>query len=108
MRQLKAIAERFPIRGQFAIARGARTESHVVTATIVADGLQGRGECVPYARYGESIESVLAQIEGVRDAVQAGAGRLELASLLPAGAARNALDCALLDMQANRNGRRAW
>ncbi len=108
MRQLKAIAERFPIRGQFAIARGARTESHVVTATIVADGLQGRGECVPYARYGESIESVLAQIEGVRDAVQAGAGRLELASLLPAGAARNALDCALWDMQAKRTGRRAW
>jgi L-alanine-DL-glutamate epimerase-like enolase superfamily enzyme len=108
MRQLKAIAERFPIRGQFAIARGARTESHVVTATIVADGLQGRGECVPYARYGESIESVLAQIKGVRDAVQAGAGRLELASLLPAGAARNALDCALWDMQAKRTGRRAW
>ncbi len=108
MRQLTAIAERFPIRGQFAIARGARTESHVVTAMIVADGLQGRGECVPYARYGESVESVLAQIESVRDAIQAGAGRQELASLLPAGAARNALDCALWDMQAKRTGRRAW
>jgi L-Ala-D/L-Glu epimerase len=70
MRQLTAEAESFPIRGRFAIARGARTETQVVTVTLTQDAARGWGECVPYPRYGESIESVLVQIEGMREAVE--------------------------------------
>lgn len=94
--------ERFPLAGAFVISRGAKTEAIVVTATIAADGISGRGECVPYARYGESVDSVVAQIESVRPAIEAGADRLQLQKLLPAGAARNALDCALWDFDAKR------
>jgi len=108
MRHLSAAAERFAIRGQFAIARGARTESLVVTVTLTQGQARGQGECVPYARYDESIDSVLAQIESVREPILAGCGRAELAQLLPAGAARNALDCALWDLEAKLTGRRAW
>ena len=108
MRKLSAAAESFPIRGQFAIARGARTESLVVAVTLTQGPARGRGECVPYPRYDESADSVLAQIESVREAMEAGCGRGELAALLPAGAARNALDCALWDLQAKVCGRRAW
>lgn len=108
MRQLTAEAESFPIRGRFAIARGARTETQVVTVTLSQDAARGRGECVPYPRYGESIESVLAQIEGVRAAMERGCSRAELADLMPAGAARNALDCALWDLEAKLAGRRVW
>ena len=96
--------ERFPLSGAFVISRGAKTEAIVVTATIAADGISGRGECVPYARYGESVDSVVAQIESVRPAIEAGADRLQLQKLLPAGAARNALDCALWDFDAKRQG----
>ncbi|MCA8929793.1 MAG: L-Ala-D/L-Glu epimerase [Alphaproteobacteria bacterium] len=108
MRQLTAAAECFPIRGRFAIARGARTESRVVTVTLTEGAATGRGECVPYARYGESLESVLSQIETVRDAVEQGGSWEALAGLLPAGAARNALDCALWDLEAKQAGKRAW
>lgn len=108
MRRLTAAGECFPIRGQFAIARGARTESHVVTVTIHQGSVAGRGECVPYPRYGESIDSVLAQIETVRAAMEGGCSRQDLLSLIPAGAARNALDCALWDLEAKLTGRRAW
>ena len=108
MRQLRAEAESFPIRGQFAIARGSRTESLVVTVTLSQGQALGRGECVPYARYDETTDSVLAQIDNVRAAMEAGCGRGELATLLPAGAARNALDCALWDLEAKLTGRRAW
>jgi L-alanine-DL-glutamate epimerase-like enolase superfamily enzyme len=108
MRQLTAAAESFPIRGRFAIARGARTESLVVTATISQGGVRGWGECVPYPRYGESVDSVLAQIEGMREAVEAGCGRGGLMERMPAGAARNALDAALWDLEAKLTGRRAW
>ena len=76
-RSLRAVREVFPIRGVFRISRGARTESVVVTATISEDGARGRGECVPYPRYGESVDSVLAQIEGARGAIEAGAGRAD-------------------------------
>jgi L-alanine-DL-glutamate epimerase-like enolase superfamily enzyme len=107
-RTLEARAERWPIAGAFVIARGAKTEAEVVVAEIAADAARGRGEAVPYARYGESVESVLDQIEGVRERIAAGAGRAELQGLLPPGAARNALDCALWDLEAKAAGVRAW
>ena len=98
----------FPIAGRFAISRGARTEAHVVVAEIAGEGYAGRGECVPYARYGESVESVVEQIEDARAALEAGAGRADLYGLLPAGAARNAVDCALWDLEARQAGVRVW
>ncbi|HYP56713.1 MAG TPA: N-acetyl-D-Glu racemase DgcA [Beijerinckia sp.] len=102
MARLSLSVERFPIAGKFVISRGAKTEAVVVVATIEADGFSGRGECVPYARYGESIESITAQIEAVRATIEDRADRALLQSLLPAGAARNALDCALWDLDAKR------
>ncbi len=98
----------FPIRGVFRISRGARTESRVVTATLTHGPFRGRGECVPYARYGETVESVRDQIASVAGAIAAGADRQGLQALLPPGAARNAVDCAFWDLEAKRAGRRAW
>lgn len=108
MRQLAVEIDRFPLAARFVISRGAKTEAVVVTATIAEGEFRGRGECVPYARYGESIESVLAQIEAARAAIESGADRDILQSLLPAGAARNALDCALWDLEAKTTGTRAY
>jgi L-alanine-DL-glutamate epimerase-like enolase superfamily enzyme len=107
-RRLQARAERWPIAGRFVIARGAKTEAEVVVAELVAGAHCGRGEAVPYARYGETTEGVLQQIEAARDALEAGAERGVLQDLLPAGAARNALDCALWDLEAKQAGARAW
>jgi L-alanine-DL-glutamate epimerase-like enolase superfamily enzyme len=104
MRNLHLAVERFPIAGKFAISRGAKTEAVVVVATIEAAGARGRGECTPYARYGETVESVRAQIESVRAAIEAGVDRECLQTLLPPGAARNALDCALWDLAAKSSG----
>ena len=98
----------YRIRGTFTISRGSRTHANVVVAAV-SDGVHtGRGECVPYARYGEDVDGVAAAIEGVAPALAAGAGRGELQSLMPPGAARNAVDCALWDLEAKRAGRRAW
>lgn len=104
MARLSLAIERWPIAGTFVIARGAKTQAVVVVATITQGAFCGRGECVPYARYGESPEGVLATIESVRHEIEAGADRLQLQHLLPAGAARNALDCALWDLEAKRTG----
>jgi L-alanine-DL-glutamate epimerase-like enolase superfamily enzyme len=100
--------ERFPIAGRFVISRGSKTEAVVVTASLRDGAHEGRGECVPYARYAESPESVVAAIESVRGQIEAGADRFALAALLPAGAARNALDCALWDLEAKRSGTPAY
>lgn len=100
--------ESFAIRGTFTISRGSRTQSEVITVEIGLGDTTGRGECVPYARYGESMDSVVAQIESVRDELSAGADRSDLQSLLPAGAARNAVDCALFDLEAKQAGQPAW
>ncbi|MGQ4273092.1 N-acetyl-D-Glu racemase DgcA [Terrihabitans sp. B22-R8] len=108
MRSVDVDVENWPIAGRFTIARGSRTEAVVVVATIRDESFAGRGECVPYARYGESVESVTAAIQSVAGAIEAGAGREELQTLLPAGAARNALDCALWDLEAKRSGQPAW
>lgn len=102
-------AESFPIRGTFRISRGAKTEAQVLVAELRdADGRVGRGECVPYGRYGESIDSVTAAMETTRDLFARGMDRRRLLYALPAGAARNALDCALWDLAAKRAGRPAW
>ncbi len=99
--------ERWPIAGRFAIARGARTEAVVVVATIADGDLIGRGECVPYPRYGETVELVTAAISAAGGAIAAGMDRAGLAAGMPPGAARNALDCALWDIEAKAAGRRA-
>jgi L-alanine-DL-glutamate epimerase-like enolase superfamily enzyme len=108
MFRLTAREERWPIAGAFVIARGSKTEAHVIVAEIVDGPYVGRGEATPYPRYGESVASSLSEIESVRDAMEAGADRLALQALLPPGAARNALDCALWDLEAKRAGVRAW
>jgi L-alanine-DL-glutamate epimerase-like enolase superfamily enzyme len=108
VRTLTAHDERWPLGAAFVISRGAKTESHVVVAEIGQGPHRGRGECVPYTRYGETVEGVIGQIVGLRARVEAGLGRGELQDLLPAGAARNAVDCALWDLEAKRAGVRAW
>jgi L-alanine-DL-glutamate epimerase-like enolase superfamily enzyme len=105
--RLSVRVERWPIRGAFTIARGSKREAVVVVAEIGDGARTGRGECVPYARYGESVEGVVEAIESTRKALEDGLDRKALASLLPPGAARNALDCALWDLEAKRAGQRA-
>lgn len=107
-RRLTVAIERFPIAGAFTISRGSRTEAAVVVARVADEaGFAGQGECVPYARYGESVDSVAALIAAQGEAVAAGLTRADLLDRLPAGAARNALDCALLDLEAKQLGRPA-
>jgi L-alanine-DL-glutamate epimerase-like enolase superfamily enzyme len=102
---LDIAVERWPIAGAFTISRGAKTEAVVVVAELGDGKARGRGECVPYARYGESIESVTAQIEAMRPRLAAGLTRTALQEAMPPGAARNALDCAFWDLEAKRTGR---
>jgi len=107
MTQLSVRVVRFPIRGTFTIARGSKTEAVVVEAVLAQDGASGRGECVPYARYGETVEGVAALISSLSAELAAGLDRDGLQERLPAGAARNALDCAFWDLEAKRSGVRA-
>ncbi|MBX6426597.1 MAG: L-Ala-D/L-Glu epimerase [Variibacter sp.] len=102
---LSVSIERWPIAGAFTIARGARTEAVVVVAELRDGPHWGRGECTPYARYGETVEGVAAAIAGLREAVANGLDREALQRVMPAGAARNALDCAFWDLEAKRSGR---
>ncbi|TBY81276.1 N-acetyl-D-Glu racemase DgcA [Rhizobium leguminosarum] len=94
----------FPIAGTFTISRGAKTEAEVITCTLIEEGARGLGECVPYRRYGETMESVFAQIEAARPLIEAGISRSDLLAAMPPGAARNAVDCALWDLEAKRTG----
>jgi L-alanine-DL-glutamate epimerase-like enolase superfamily enzyme len=105
---LAARIERWPIAGAFTISRGAKTEAITVVAELGQGGHTGRGECVPYARYGETPEATLAALLSMREALGKGLTRQALQAALPAGAARNALDCALIDLEARTGGRRAW
>ena len=99
--------EAWPIKGSFRISRGAKTQADVIVVEIGEGKSIGRGECVPYARYGETVDGVLAQIESLRSDIARGLTRKELQPRLPAGAARNALDCALIDLEAKVAGRPA-
>jgi L-alanine-DL-glutamate epimerase-like enolase superfamily enzyme len=100
--------ERWPIAGAFTIARGSKTEAVVVVAELADGDRIGRGECVPYARYGESVEGVVAAIEAQRGFVESGGDRLALQGAMGPGAARNALDCAFWDLEAKKAGRPIW
>ncbi len=108
MPRLSVAVERFPIAGAFTISRGSRTEAVVVVATVEDGAARGRGECVPYARYGETVESVAAALEEQAQWIADEGGRFELAERMKPGAARNALDCALWDCEAKRIGRPAY
>ena len=94
----------FPLAQVFTISRGSRTEAKVLTVRVTEGGVTGWGECVPYARYDETLESVTAEINGLPGDIT----RQALYDLLPAGAARNAVDCALWDLEAKRAGKRVW
>lgn len=104
-RTFSARHETWRLARPFRIARGAKSEARVIVVEIGQDGVTGRGECVPYARYGETMESVLADIAGMSEAVEGGAGRHDLKG---DGAARNAIDCALWDLEARLAGRPVW
>lgn len=106
--ELSVAHERWPLRQAFTIARGSRTVADVVAVALTVNGVTGRGECLPYARYGESVESVMAQIEQMRAALANGMTRDALQLALPAGAARNALDCAFWDLECKRTGQTIW
>lgn len=110
---LAARIERWPIAGGFTISRGAKTEAVVIVAEVSRQGLNGeaiigRGECVPYARYGETPEGTLAAILSLRDEFHGGLDRQGLQTRMPPGAARNALDCALWDLEAKVANKRIW
>src|SRR5438270_14070778 len=104
--QIEAKEETWPLKNVFRISRGSRTEARVVVVTLGDGKLAGRGECVPIRRYNQSTASVLAQIESIK--AEKNLDRHRLQSLLPAGAARNALDCALWDLEAKISGKRVW
>jgi L-alanine-DL-glutamate epimerase-like enolase superfamily enzyme len=106
--QLRAWIEHWPIAGSFSISRGAKIEAVVVVAEISGGGHIGRGECVPYARYSETPETTLATILSLQTALTTGLDRQMLQSALPAGAARNAVDCAFVDLEAKTRGQHAW
>lgn len=105
MRSVKVYQESWPLHSPFVISRGTRNEAVVVVVEIEQDGIKGVGECTPYPRYGESVESVMAQIMTIVEALESGATREQLQTLLPAGAARNAVDCALWDLDARSQGK---
>ena len=106
-RKLSISVDNFPIAGTFTIARGSKTQADVVTCIIAEDIAEGRGECVPYRRYNETVQSVLHQLEAARQLIVQGIDRQALLVAMPAGAARNAVDCALWDVEAKRSGQRA-
>ncbi|EJY9377700.1 L-Ala-D/L-Glu epimerase [Escherichia coli] len=102
MRTVKVFEEAWPLHTPFVIARGSRSEARVVVVELEEEGIKGTGECTPYPRYGESDASVMAQIMSVVSQLEKGLTREELQKILPAGAARNALDCALWDLAARK------
>ncbi len=96
--------ESFPLKSAFRISRGSKTTADVVTVKLTRNGVQGWGECVPYARYGETVESVIEQLQSVPPHIT----HADLIEMLPAGAARNALDCAIWDLKAKETNSRVW
>ncbi|WP_181404591.1 N-acetyl-D-Glu racemase DgcA [Asticcacaulis tiandongensis] len=108
MLSLDVRTEVWPIAGRFTIARGSKTEAHLLYVRLSDGHHSGHGEAVPYARYGETMEASVAAIEAVRPEIAAGVTPEALMSLMPAGAARNAVDCALWDLRAKQTGVRAF
>ncbi|NNE23627.1 MAG: dipeptide epimerase [Rhizobiales bacterium] len=107
-RQFTVAHESWPIAGSFTISRGTKTSAEVVTVTLEDDGATGRGECVPYPRYGETVEAVKAALERARPAIEAGMTRRDIPGVLDLRAARNAVDCALWDLEAKKSGTPVW
>lgn len=108
MRSVRFYPQAWPLHTAFVISRGSRTEARVVAVEIEENGVRGIGECTPYPRYGESEASVMAQIASVLPAIELGADRAALQNLLPAGAARNALDSALWNLESQLTGQTLW
>ncbi len=106
--ELRVNQESWPLKNPFRIARGSLTEAHVIVATISDGQHTGRGEAVPSARYGQTVESATAQLEQISSHGPAAFDRRQIQELLPPGAARNALDCALWDLEAKVSGKRVW
>jgi L-Ala-D/L-Glu epimerase len=105
---LSARIERWPIAGSFTISRGAKTQAVTVVAEVSRNGLTGRGECVPYPRYRETPEATLAALQSMQGPLSGGLDRQALQAAMPPGAARNAVDCAMLDLEAKTSGQRVW
>ncbi|WP_037049642.1 N-acetyl-D-Glu racemase DgcA [Psychromonas sp. SP041] len=106
--KVNLLHESWLIEGSFTISRGSRTHANVVVVELRQGEHTGRGECVPYARYDESIESVIAELAALEDKIAAGLTRQDMQTLLPAGAARNALDCAYWDLACKQSDKRIW
>ena len=106
--RLEAVHVSTPLNAAFAISRGAKTSAETVRVRLTDGDNAGRGESVPYGRYGETVDSVLAEIEAARDAIEAGISREALQSLMKPGAARCAVDCALWDLEAKKTGKLVW
>src|SRR5437763_12157263 len=104
--QIEAREEIWPLKQLFRISRGSRSEARVVVVTVTDGQHTGRGEAVPISRYNQTIASVLAQIESIQRETNLDRHRIQ--ELLPVGAARNALDCALWDLEAKISGKRVW
>lgn len=108
MREISVDVETWPIAGAFTISRGSKTEAEVVVVTIKEDGFIGRGECVPYGRYGETVKDVVASIKTIGRPLADGLTRDELHPVMTRGAGRNAVDCALWDLEAKQRGIPVW
>jgi len=108
MPRLALAHERFPIAGSFTISRGSKTHADVVTVTLEENGHIGRGECVPYGRYNETVEATMIALEQARPAIEAGLTRDKIAAHVEPMSGRNALDCALWDLEAKRKGITVW
>jgi L-alanine-DL-glutamate epimerase-like enolase superfamily enzyme len=108
MPSLSIAQESWPIAGIFTISRGSKTAADVVVVTLEENGHRGRGECVPYPRYNETVEGVMASLEVARARIEAGFLHTDVPYLVKPRAAQNALDCALWDLEAKRTGRPVW
>jgi L-alanine-DL-glutamate epimerase-like enolase superfamily enzyme len=107
-RRIRLTTPVWPLRDAFTISRGSKTEARTVVVEIAEDGAAGHAECTPYPRYDETVEGVLGQIRAIEADLAAGLDRRGVAERLPAGAARNAVDCALWDLEAKLAGRPVW
>ena len=108
MLKLTIAEERWPIAGSFTISRGSKTEAHVVTVTLEDGSHRGHGECVPYPRYEETVPQVMAALEAARASIESGISRAGIAALIAPHAARNALDCAIWDIEAKKARKPVW
>ncbi len=108
MPALSIAHESWPIAGAFTISRGSKTTAEVIVVTLAEDRHQGRGECVPYPRYHESVDGIVASLEEARSRIEAGFTHADIPRLVQPRAARNALDCALWDLEAKRAQKPVW